>query len=199
MNFNSAFNVAKKVAAVLVTSAICVSSAQAYTLDTFLGSANLGNSSVADELAAMEAAAKNSSLVLSDKVTAISGTAQIDPSTAGQYFIDVGANTPGYFLLKFGTGGTGSAQDTFFFQNVGELTKLVFSNSQVNFLSGGNCGAANDSACNIGRLSHYDIFNGTTGGGGGNSVPEPTTVALIGLGLLGFAASRRKEKSAKAA
>ena len=32
----------------------------------------------------------------------------------------------------------------------------------------------------------------TPGGGGSTSVPEPTTVALLGLGLLGFAASRRK-------
>jgi hypothetical protein len=36
------------------------------------------------------------------------------------------------------------------------------------------------------------VFFGTTGGGNGSEVPEPTTVALLGLGLLGFAASRRK-------
>lgn len=31
-------------------------------------------------------------------------------------------------------------------------------------------------------------------GGGGTAVPEPTTIALLGLGLLGFAASRRSLK-----
>lgn len=36
-------------------------------------------------------------------------------------------------------------------------------------------------------------------GGGSTSVPEPTTVALLGLGLLGFAASRRKAAKSKAA
>lgn len=43
------------------------------------------------------------------------------------------------------------------------------------------------------------VFNiaTTPAGGGGNSVPEPTTVALLGLGLLGFAASRRKSAKSK--
>lgn len=38
------------------------------------------------------------------------------------------------------------------------------------------------------------LFGGTTTnpGGGGNSVPEPTSIALLGLGLFGIAAARRK-------
>ena len=202
MNFTSAFKAARKFAAVVVTSAVCFSSAHAsviYTLDTKLGADNLPNSSDAGELSAMKTFSHDSSLVLLSKVSDSAVHALANPGTTDQFYIDVGSQQPLYFLLKFGTGGTGSNQDTFFFKNIAELNKLVFSNAQVNFLSGGDCGANGQGACNIGRLSHYDIFGAATGGGGGNSVPEPTTVALIGLGLLGFAASRRKAKSVKAA
>jgi len=73
-------------------------------------------------------------------------------------------------------------------RDVGELDKLVISNDQVNFPTGG-CGADH---CNIGRLSHYTLLEGPAGGGGaGGKVPEPETVALFSLGLPGFAASRR--------
>nr|WP_283093330.1 PEP-CTERM sorting domain-containing protein [Noviherbaspirillum sp. L7-7A] len=41
------------------------------------------------------------------------------------------------------------------------------------------------------------MFEGFVGGGGASGeVPEPTTVALFGLGLLGFWASRRKARKA---
>lgn len=48
------------------------------------------------------------------------------------------------------------------------------------------------------------IFNtgtvsGPGGGGSGASVPEPSTVAPLGLGLLGFVASHRKSTNSKSA
>ena len=47
------------------------------------------------------------------------------------------------------------------------------------------------------RSSYYTLFNGVDGGSNGNSqVPAPATAALLGLGLLDFAASRRKLKKA---
>lgn len=161
----------------------------AFTLDLKIGEALLGNSGDATELAAIEAATGNNSLVQDFKLDFDLGDAILNPGTLDQWVLDVAPNTPGYFLLKFGIGGTGATADTFFFQNIGELTKLVFSNADVQFLSGGNCGANNNNACNIGRLSHYSGFSGN------GVVPEPGTIALLGLGILGFAASRRRKQA----
>lgn len=86
-------------------------------------------------------------------------------SDGGQWYIDVGMATPGFFVLKFGTGKTGR-ESHYFFKNDGAVgtNKLVWTNEQVNFLSGGgNCfdasvsgkNAPDQTSCNIGRLSHY--------------------------------------------
>ena len=105
-----------------------------------------------------------------------------DPAKTGQFYINVAPLTPTNFLLKFGTGNTGEV-NTYFFKNVGELDKLVFDNRLVNDLTS--------------KFSHYTLYSVVGGGGNGNGeVPEPATVALFGLGLLGFAASRRKLKKA---
>lgn len=188
---NTAIAKAIKIAAgCVVTLALGLSSAHAYVIDTKLGSRDLANSGDATELAAIEQISGNYSLTQLGKLDGNAIDLERNPTTTNQFFIDVGPVQPLYFLLKFGTGNTG-ADNTYFFQNVADFTKLVFSNNQISNLFGNDCGITSNS-CNTGRLSHVSIYGSTDGGGSGSSVPEPATIALIGLGVLGFAAARRK-------
>jgi hypothetical protein len=178
--------------ATLVGATIGISSAQAafipYTLDLKIGEANLSKSGDATELAAMQDAVRaftnnsNIEVVQDDKISNSSFTAVAND--ANSWYLDINPAQPGYFLLKFGTGNTG-LDNTYFFQNIGEMTKLVWSNEQVNFLSGGNGGNGN-----IGKLSHYTTFDPTFHQEG--EIPEPATLALVGLGLFAIGAVRRR-------
>lgn len=171
--------------ATLVGAAIWIPSAQAaFILDIKIGEARLGDSGDATELAFMESFAGNSNLIQDLKIT--SPSAFVNDAALGQWYLDVAPSAPGFFLLKFATGNDKDIANTYFFQNTGEMTKLVWSNEQVNFLSGGG-----NIKGNIGKLSHYTTYDAAFGQTG--EIPEPATLALVGLGLFAIGAIRKRK------
>lgn len=89
---------------------------------------------------------------------------------------------PGYFMVKIGNGnGTGADDSHFLYQNVNALAWAVIDLSAF---------GTEFSLTNI-NVSHTV----TVGGDGDQQVPEPGTLALIGIGLLGLGAARRRKKA----
>jgi MYXO-CTERM domain-containing protein len=150
-----------------------VAKADTFVVDTLIGSINSANSGQGYETQQLEAVCNCTVSLLSNVNTS---TFSVDD--AGSNYLDVDPSTPGYFLLKFGTGNSGN--DMFFFQNVGELTKLVWTNSQLT--------AAGLPGNHVQSISHYAITDSTPP----TTTPEPTSLALLAFGLAGLPFLRRR-------
>jgi hypothetical protein len=150
--------------------------AATYTVDDYLFSASI-NSGDATETQTLENFL-GIDLTLDDKVITTSAL----KDDAGHWYFDIAPDAPGYFLVKFGVGNTGY-DDHYYFENIGELTKLVFTNDQVNGLIG-----TGDTAI---RLSHYVTF---TSSGGGMSSSGGGVPSLWPMSMSSFCESGLKAK-----
>ena len=180
-------NSTRNLLAGLALSALASQSAFAatYNVDELLGSVDSGSSGeLVQRQGLADVLGVDLGLVTLDFKDESPAATQDD---AGNWFLDVNPSEPGYFLVKFGVGAVATSHDTFFFRNLDEFTKLVFTDAQVDNITGG-CGADN---CNIGRLSHYTVFD--VNEPRVNEVPIPAAGWLMGSALLGLMGIARKK------
>jgi hypothetical protein len=142
--------------------------------DTLLASTDLGNSGEGTE-ASWISGVLGFAVSFADKTECEVGCSweAVTGGGAGLYALEL-IDTPNYFLVKTGNGS--STGDThFLFQNVASLDYAVFSLAQLGF----------GSRITISKVSHVSEFGSTP-------VPEPATVGLLGLGVLGLAFGKRR-------
>lgn len=104
-----------------------------------------------------------------------------------EYFFDIAPDQVGWFILKFGAGQSDGGISHFFFENIGELSKLVWNDFQTNDLLNGcnnfeGSGGLYSSEIGSCTLSHITTV-----------VPVPAAGWLLLGGLGGLAALRRRK------
>jgi len=159
-------------------------------VDTYLAGAALGNSGDATELAWVQnellTLGYNNNVVMTAKTPTNDGAGWVQTNgNLNAYAFDMQGDSSDYFLIKTGNlsappgyNPPSTNLDTFLFKNDPNLVYAVV--DLVNSIPGINL-------IEIEKFSHIDEFNPT-------SVPEPTTMLLLGLGLVGLAGVGRKFK-----
>lgn len=147
-------------------------------LDTILAETTLAISGEAEELAWVQS------------ILGASATFDAKDETGGGAFTLVDGETdvyaaglttnPAYFLLKVGDGGLASGNTHFLYSNFAELSFAVVDLSDMGLVHKNG-----QSVIDVMRISHVSEFMG-------QQVSAPGTLAMLGLGLIGFAASRKR-------
>ena len=152
--------------------AIVIGSTEVGAEDTLIAQTSLASSGEDVELAWVQT-------ILSDPTVTFSGKTELGGT--GSEFITDGTlsafnlvTDPSHFLLKLGGGGTANTDTHFLYENLDDIGWAVFNLSDI-------------TTATLTRISHISEFDG-----GGNGVPEPSILGLLGIGLLGIALGRRR-------